>query len=63
MNWPTLIMSPPSSTASTRKRRAKRFMRRVRVRSAMRRRPTRGRKSSYHHVTARFHAAKRRMRR
>jgi len=63
MNWPTLIIRPPSSTASTRNRRANLFMRLVRVRSAMRRRPTLGRNSSYHHVTARFQAAKRRMRR
>lgn len=63
MNWPTLIMSPPRSTASTWKRRAKRCIRFVRVRSAIFASPIFGRAISNHQVIARCQLAKRRMRR
>ena len=53
MNWPTLIMRPPRSTASTWNCCAMRCRRADLRRAATRVSPTRGSTSSYHHVCTR----------
>ena len=63
MNWPTLIMSPPSETASTWKRWAMCSSRFPRPRADSLASPILGRKSSYHHAWTMYRPAKRRIRR